>query len=154
LAGIVPDNVSYELAEETLIDNLQFAADKLKQHDIKLLAEAINTFDIPGFFLNNSAQSIALIKKIESDNLFYQYDIYHMQRMEGEVANIIQRHLSDIGHIQLADNPGRHEPGSGEINYDFLLEFIDKLGYEGWIGAEYIPAGHTEQGLGWLKQYI
>ncbi len=74
--------------------------------------------------------------------------------MEGEVANIIQRHLSDIGHIQLADNPGRHEPGSGEINYDFLLEFIDKLGYEGWIGAEYIPAGHTEQGLGWLKQYI
>ena len=153
LAGIVPDNVSYELAEETLIDNLRFAADKLKQHDIKLLAEAINTYDIPGFFLNNSAQSIALINKIESDNLFYQYDIYHMQRMEGEVANTIQRHLQSIGHIQLADNPGRHEPGSGEINYDFLLGFIDKLGYEGWIGAEYIPVNGTEQGLGWLKQY-
>ena len=76
-----------------------------------------------------------------------------MQRMEGEVANTIQRHLQSIGHIQLADNPGRHEPGSGEINYDFLLGFIDKLGYEGWVGAEYIPANGTEQGLGWLKQY-
>ena len=154
LAGIVPNDVSFEQAEETFIDNLRFASDKLQQHGIKLLIEAINTFDIPRFFLSNTQQALEIIDKAGSDNLSYQYDIYHMQRMEGELSSTIQNQLSSIGHLQLADNPGRHEPGSGEINYDFLLNFIDKLGYKGWIGAEYVPADHTEQGLGWIKQYI
>lgn len=154
LAGIVPEDVSFEHAEETFIDNLRFASDKLNQQGIKLLIEAINTFDIPKFFLSNTQQSLDIINKVGSDNLFYQYDIYHMQRMEGDLSATIQNQLSSIGHLQLADNPGRNEPGSGEINYDFLLGFIDKLGYEGWIGAEYIPAGHTEKGLDWVKQYI
>ena len=125
-----------------------------RSQGIKLLIEAINTYDIPGFFLNNTAQTMGILDKVNSNNLFYQYDIYHMQRMEGELASTIQQNLSRIGHLQLADNPGRHEPGSGEINYEFLLKFIDQLGYQGWIGAEYIPADSTEQGLGWMKQYI
>jgi hydroxypyruvate isomerase len=154
LAGIIPSDISFEQAEETFIDNLRFASDKLKQHDIKLLIEAINTFDIPQFFLSNTQQALDIINKVGSNNLFYQYDIYHMQRMEGELSSTIQTQLPMIGHLQLADNPGRHEPGSGEINYDFLLKFIDKLGYKGWIGAEYIPKNHTEKGLGWIEQYI
>jgi hydroxypyruvate isomerase len=153
LAGIVGDNLSLPEAEETFLENVRYAADKLEQQGIKLLIEAINTYDIPGFFLNNTAQTMDILDKVASNNLFYQYDIYHMQRMEGELASTIQKQLNRIGHLQLADNPGRHEPGSGEINYDYLLKFIDQLGYQGWIGAEYIPADSTEQGLGWLKQY-
>ena len=154
LAGIVADNVSLEQAEETFVENLSFAADKLQQQGIKLLAEAINTYDIPGFFLNNTFQAMDILERVNSDNLYYQYDIYHMQRMEGELSPTIQQRISRIGHLQLADNPGRHEPGSGEINYDFLLDFIDQLDYDGWIGAEYIPAQSTEKGLAWMKQYI
>ena len=128
LAGVVPENISIEQAEETFIDNLRVASDKLQQQGIRLLSEAINTFDIPRFFLSNTHQALKIIEKVGGHNLSYQYDIYHMQRMEGELSSTIQNQLSSIGHLQLADNPGRHEPGSGEINYDFLLKFIDKLG--------------------------
>ena len=86
-------------------------------------------------------------------NLAFQYDIYHMQIMEGDLAPTIEKHLSNIGHMQLADTPGRHEPGTGEINYPFLFAFLDKIGYQGWIGCEYKPATSTEAGLGWLKAY-
>ena len=154
LAGIVADNVSLEQAEETFIENLTFAADRLQKQGIRLLAEAINTYDIPGFFLNNTFQAMDILERVNSDNLFYQYDIYHMQRMEGELSSTIQQRINRIGHLQLADNPGRNEPGSGEINYGFLLDFIDQLDYDGWIGAEYIPAESTENGLTWMKQYI
>lgn len=153
LAGIVPAGVSQQQAQQTFVDNLRFAAGKLEAKGIKLLAEGINTYDIPGFFLNNTAQAMSIIDEVGSANLFYQYDIYHMQRMEGELAATIKANLPRIAHLQLADNPGRHEPGSGEINYHFLLEFIDELGYDGWIGAEYVPAASTEAGLAWLKQY-
>ncbi|HHJ35157.1 MAG TPA: hydroxypyruvate isomerase [Gammaproteobacteria bacterium] len=153
LAGIVPDGVSQQQAHETFVENLRFAAEKLQAANIKLLAEAINTYDIPGFFLNNTKQAISLLDEVDSDNVYFQYDIYHMQRMEGELAATIEKYLNRIAHLQLADNPGRHEPGSGEINYHFLFEFIDSIGYGGWIGAEYIPAAHTEDGLGWMKQH-
>jgi len=154
LAGIIPQGISAQQAEETFIDNLRFASNKLDQQGIKLMIEAINTYDIPGFFLNKTAQTMAILRQVKSDNLFYQYDIYHMQRMEGELSSNIQKQLPRIGHIQVADNPGRHEPGTGEINFDFILKFIEQLGYKGWIGAEYIPANTTEQGLGWIEQYI
>jgi len=153
LAGIVPQGVSQELAHKTFVENLRYAAPKLQAAGVKLLAEAINTRDIPGFFLNNTAQMRAVMDEVGSDNLYYQYDIYHMQIMEGDIARTIEANLDRIAHLQLADNPGRHEPGSGELNYHFLFEFIDALDYDGWIGAEYIPAGNTEAGLGWLTQY-
>lgn len=151
LAGKVPAGVSKEQAHATFVSNLKYAADKLKAAGIPLLIEPINTFDIPGFFLNYTAQAAAIIEEVGSDNLFIQYDIYHAQRMEGELANTIKAHLPRIAHIQLADNPGRNEPGTGEINYAFLFKYIDSTGFDGWIGCEYKPAGNTSAGLGWIK---
>jgi hydroxypyruvate isomerase len=153
LAGIQPKGVSTEIAEETFVKNLRFAAQELKKEDILLIAEPINTYDIPGFFLNRSAQAIAIFDKVGSDNLKLQYDIYHMQRMEGELAKTIERLLPVIAHIQVAGNPGRTEPDQGEINYPYLFALIDRLGYGGWIGAEYKPVKTTGEGLGWLKKY-
>ena len=152
LAGIVPENCSQESARETFIENLNFAAPRLEKAGIKLLIEAINTRDIPGFYLTNSAQAITLLDEIGSDNLHFQYDIYHMQIMEGDLANTLSKHIDKIAHIQLADNPGRNEPGSGEINYPFLFEHLKKIGYQGWIGCEYKPASDTIKGLAWIKE--
>ncbi len=153
LVGIAPQDVAAGKISETLNRNLQFAATSLKAAGIRLMIEPCNTRDIAGFYLNKSQQALDIINDIGSDNLFLQYDIYHMQIMEGDLAPTIQRHLGSIGHMQLADNPGRHEPGTGEINYSFLLRFIDKLGYAGWIGCEYKPAKSTVEGLGWMKEF-
>jgi hydroxypyruvate isomerase len=149
LAGILPEGVSREEAEEVLVKNLRFAADQLRRHRIQLLVEPINTWDIPGFFLHRSAQAIALIDHVGSDNLYLQYDVYHMQRMEGELATTLQRQVRRIAHVQIADAPGRHEPGTGEINYRYLLQHLDAIGYEGWVGCEYKPRDGTEAGLAW-----
>jgi hydroxypyruvate isomerase len=149
LAGILPEGVSREEAEEVLVKNLRFAAEELGRHRIQLLVEPINTWDIPGFFLHRSAQAIALIDRVGSDNLYLQYDVYHMQRMEGELATTLQRHLRRIAHVQIADTPGRHEPGTGEINYRYLFQRLDAIGYEGWVGCEYKPRDGTEAGLAW-----
>jgi hydroxypyruvate isomerase len=151
LAGKVPSDVSREAAQATFVANLRFAADKLKAAGIRLLIEPINPFDIPGFFLNRTDQAQAMIDEVGSDNLFIQYDIYHAQRTEGELAATAKKYLKSIGHIQLADNPGRNEPGTGEINYPFLFKQLDAMGYTGWIGCEYKPAGNTQAGLGWMK---
>ena len=150
LAGVPPADLDRAQANEILVSNLRFAARELKAAGIRLLIEPINTFDVPGFHLHHSAQAIALIDAVGTDNLFLQYDVYHMQRMEGELANTIARHLPRIGHIQIADTPGRHEPGSGEINYPWLFDFIDRIGYTGWIGCEYRPAAGTREGLAWM----
>lgn len=152
LSGIQPEAASDEQARRTLVDNLRFAADKLEAAGILLLAEPINTRDIPGFFLNRTEQALAIFDEVGSTNLKLQYDIYHMQIMEGDLAPTIEKHLDRIAHVQLADNPGRHEPGTGEINYPFLFDHLDRLGYDGWIGCEYKPASTTREGLGWLDQ--
>ncbi|HEY4192724.1 MAG TPA: 2-oxo-tetronate isomerase [Mesorhizobium sp.] len=152
LAGIAPAGAERQMLETVFVENLSFAADRLEKAGIKLLIEPINTRDMPGFFLNYSDQALALINRIGSKNLFLQYDIYHMQIMEGDLARTMEENLGRIAHIQLADNPGRHEPGTGEINYPFLYEHIDRIGYSGWIGAEYKPKAGTEAGLGWLRQ--
>lgn len=151
LAGIAPAGVDPDKVRETFVANLRFAAARLKEAGIRLLVEPINTFDIPGFYLNRTAQAIALIEEVGSPNLYLQHDIYHMQRMEGELANTIAKHLPRIAHMQIADTPGRHEPGTGEINYAWLFRFIDRLGYDGWIGCEYKPAAGTREGLSWIK---
>ncbi|HTD04540.1 hydroxypyruvate isomerase [Undibacterium sp.] len=153
LVGIQPKDVSRELAQQTLVDNLKFAADQLKAAGIRLLMEPINTYDIPGFFLSHTRQALDLIDATGSDNLFVQYDIYHMQRMEGELANTIRANLPLIKHIQLADNPGRFEPGTGEINYRYLFRLLEELKYEGWIGCEYKPQNGTVEGLGWRAEH-
>ncbi|WP_299235125.1 hydroxypyruvate isomerase [uncultured Halomonas sp.] len=150
LAGIKPEGVGDDQARQTLIENLRFAAEKLEAEGILLIAEPINTRDIPGFFLNRTGQALALFDEVGSNNLKLQYDIYHMQIMEGDLAPTIEANLARIAHVQLADNPGRHEPGTGEIHYPFLFAHLDRLGYAGWIGCEYKPKTTTVEGLGWL----
>lgn len=150
LVGIAPPDAPEALVRRTLVDNLRFAADALEENGIQLLVEAVNTRDIPGFHLNRTDQAVKLIEEVGSGNVFLQYDIYHMQIMEGDVARTIEANLPRIAHVQLADNPGRHEPGTGEIHYPFLFRHLDALGYDGWIGCEYKPRAATEAGLGWL----
>ena len=153
LAGIAPEGADQDALRATLVENLRFAAKALGAEGIKLLAEPINTIDIPGFFLNRTAQALEIFDEVGSDNLFLQYDIYHMQIMEGDLLRTMDANLGRIAHLQLADNPGRHEPGTGEINYPFLFEALDRIGYTGWIGCEYKPATTTNEGLGWFAPY-
>ncbi|HEX7388057.1 MAG TPA: hydroxypyruvate isomerase [Castellaniella sp.] len=153
LVGKTPAGADAETVEHTLVSNLKHAAAELQKAGILLVMEPLNDFDTPGFHLTHTAQAVDLIQKVGSDNLKVQYDIYHMQRMEGELGNTLSKQLASIGHIQLADNPGRHEPGTGEINYGWLLHHIDAIGYEGWIGCEYKPATRTQDGLGWIKAF-
>ena len=154
LAGKAPAGADEAQLRKTLVSNLAFAAAALKKAGLRLLIEPINTFDIPGFYLNRTVQALEILDEVGADNAFVQYDIYHAQRMEGELAATMQKHLARIGHIQLADNPGRNEPGTGEINYPFLFAHLDRIGYSGWIGCEYKPAATTEAGLGWLQPFV
>jgi hydroxypyruvate isomerase len=154
LAGKAPAGVSDADLRNTFVENLRFAAGELKGAGLRLLIEPINTYDIPGFYLSRTAQALEILDAVGADNAFVQYDIYHAQRMEGELASTMVKHLSRIGHIQLADNPGRNEPGTGEINYPFLFGHLDRIGYTGFIGCEYRPATTTEAGLGWLEGHL
>jgi len=154
LAGIPPQGVEPSVARTTFVKNLQYAAPLLKAAGIKLLIEPLNTRDVPGFFLTGTRQTIEIIEAVGSDNLSLQYDLYHMQIMEPPVAATIERELPRIGHMQLADVPGRHEPGTGEMDYPSLLSLIDRLGYTGWIGCEYVPTAKTVDGLAWAKPYL
>lgn len=153
LAGIAPEGADPRSLEDVFVENLKFAAERLEREGIRLLVEMINSkVDIPGFFLTGTEQALGILERVGSGNLYLQYDIYHMQIMEGDLARTIEKNLGRIAHIQLADNPGRHEPGTGEINYPFLYDFLDRLGYSGWIGAEYKPKSDTEAGLGWFRE--
>jgi hydroxypyruvate isomerase len=151
LAGIAPAGVEPARLHDTLVGNVAYAAAQLQSAGLRLLIEPINFYDIPGFYLNRTEQAIAVLDAAGADNAFVQYDIYHAQRMEGELAATTAKYLHRIAHMQLADNPGRHEPGTGEINYKFLFAHLDRIGYAGWIGCEYRPATITVDGLGWLQ---
>ncbi len=151
LLGKAPAGVPAAELRRTVVDNLRHAAAELDKAGLRLLIEPINTFDIPGFYLTGSAQALSILDEVGAPNAYLQYDIYHMQRMEGELAATLARHLSRIAHVQLADNPGRNEPGTGEINYPFLFAHLDRIGYTGWIGCEYKPASTTEAGLSWRQ---
>ena len=153
LAGKLPLGVSREAATATMVGNLKYAAAELKREGIMLVTEPINSFDIPGYFVNRTSEALAILDAVGSDNLFIQYDVYHAQRMEGELGATLTNTMSRIGHIQIADNPGRHEPGTGEIHYAWVLKHIDALGYDGWVGCEYKPKTTTVEGLGWMKPF-
>ena len=154
LVGKIPSSVSDSEAQDTLIKNLSFAAEKLSNSGFQLLVEPINTVDIPGYWLSRTDKAVEIINLVGHSNLKLQYDIYHMQIMEGNIINSIKNNLGIIGHMQLADNPGRHEPGTGELNYPKIFNEIDAMGYEGWIGCEYIPAEDTISGLKWALPYL
>ena len=154
LAGIPPEGADPDQLRTTFVSNLRFADSKLGEAGVRLLVEPINTRDIPGFYLNYSDQALSIIEEVGSDNLSLQYDVYHMQIMEGDLIPTMRANLGSIGHVQIADTPGRHEPGTGEINYPYVFSAIDEMGYDGWVGCEYIPLTTTEEGLGWADRYL
>lgn len=149
LCGIPPEGVARGVAEDVLVGNLQYAAPRLAEAGIRLLVEPINSFDIPGFLLTRPDEALALMDRVSADNLWLQFDVYHVQRMQGELMNTFSRLQPRIAHVQIADNPGRHEPGTGEIDYGFVLRQLDTLGYDGWVGCEYVPRAGTSAGLDW-----
>ena len=151
MAGLTPEGVEAAELRSTYVENLRFASAEMEKAGIRCLMEMINTRDIPGFYLNMSAQAEQIMEEVGSSNLFIQYDIYHMQIMEGDLSPTMERLLPKIAHMQLADTPGRNEPGTGEINYAFIFAHLDAIGYKGWIGCEYKPATTTGEGLGWMK---
>ncbi|MDA0225962.1 MAG: TIM barrel protein [Proteobacteria bacterium] len=154
LAGIASPGAPRQGLLETVAQNLAFASRQLETAGIALMVEACNTRTIPGFFLHSSAQVLEAIDFAGAGNAWLQYDIFHMQIMEGDLARSIERLLPRIGHLQIADVPDRHEPGTGEINFPWLLGHIDRIGYAGTIGCEYVPAGDTVAGLGWAKPWL
>ena len=151
LAGLAPPGEAPQRLWDTLRGNIAYAAGRLAEEGITLCLEAINSrVDMPGFMLDTSARVIKLMDEVGAENLRLQYDLYHMQIMEGDLIRTLERLLPRIGHIQFADNPGRHEPGTGEINFRSIFQALDHAGYDGWVSAEYRPKTSTDAGLGWL----
>ena len=141
------------VAERTYVANLARASDRAAEHGIKLLIEPINSRDRPGYFLNHIEHAADLIAKAGKPNLRMQFDFYHAQIVGGDLINRLEKYLAVVGHLQCGAVPGRHEPNEGEINYPNVFEAVDRMGYQGWIGAEYRPRGRTEEGLGWAAPY-
>lgn len=154
MAGLLKRESEFTAQRELYVDNLGWAARKLGDAGLTMLIEPINTRDIPGYLLNTQADAHAIVERIGASNLKVQMDLYHCQIVEGDVAMKIRKHLSGVGHIQIAGVPQRHEPDIGELNYPYLFELLDELGYDGWIGCEYRPKGRTSDGLGWLRPYL
>jgi hydroxypyruvate isomerase len=151
MAGITPAGEDPAACLATLIANLKYAAQKLAGQKITLLLEAINTRDMPGFMVSTQKDSHAICEAVGAQNLKMQMDLYHMQVMEGDLATSLRRYASMCGHIQIAGCPERHEPDTGEIRYEYLYRLLDEIGYDGWLGCEYRPAGKTTDGLGWFR---
>jgi hydroxypyruvate isomerase len=152
MAGIPPASADPAACKATLIENLKYAAGKLAGDNILLLLEAINTRDMPGFFVNTQAQSRDICAAVNAPNLKMQMDCYHMQVMEGDIATKLKLYAAECGHIQIAGAPERHEPDTGEVRYEYLYRLLDEIGYDGWLGCEYRPAGKTVDGLGWFRR--
>jgi 2-dehydrotetronate isomerase len=153
MAGLVPAGHDRAAAERIYVENLRYAAERAASAGVSVIIEPINSRDIPGYFLNTTTQAMAVIDQVAHPNLQLQLDLYHVQIMEGDLAHRIRTLAGHYPHIQIAGNPGRHEPDVGEINYRFLFDLLDELGYSGWIGCEYRPKGATRAGLGWAARY-
>jgi hydroxypyruvate isomerase len=151
MAGLRPAGHEEAELEATYIANLRYAADRLATIGATVMLEPINSrIDMPGYWLDDMNKVFRLQTAVDRNNVKVQYDIYHAQIMAGDLARTLAANIQRIGHIQIADNPGRHEPGTGEINYPFLFDLLDRVGYDGWVGCEYRPLTTTEAGLGWL----
>jgi len=153
MAGLLPSEDLRQKHHAVYLENLSHAAQEAAKVGITVLIEPINTRDMPGFFLNRQDQGQAVCKEVGADNLKVQFDFYHCQIVEGDVTSKLRRDFAGIGHIQIAGVPDRHEPNMGEVNYPWLFEEIDRLGYTGWIGCEYRPKGDTSEGLQWLRDW-
>lgn len=154
MAGIVPQGANLTACRTTLIENLKYAAEELAKHSITLLLEAINTRDMPGFSVSTQMDSYSVCAAVNAPNLKMQMDLYHMQVMEGDLATKLRHFAPQCGHIQIAGCPERNEPDTGEVRYEYLFHLLDELGYKGWLGCEYRPAGKTTDGLGWMQSFV
>ena len=155
MTGVVANGAVTQVHIDTYTENVRFIADAVAPLGIDIMVEAINSrVDLPGYVVDTTAKALGVLDAVDRPNVKLQFDIYHMQIMEGDLARTIERLMPRIGHFQLADNPGRNEPGTGEIDYPWLLARIDDLGYDDWIGCEYKPAGSTVDGLGWAADYL
>jgi hydroxypyruvate isomerase len=152
LAGLTRPGDNLAQREDVLVENLRYAAPRCTDAGVKLLIEPINTRDIPGFFITTTRQAERILERVGHENLYIQYDIYHMQVMQGDLVPTYERLRDRIAHVQIADNPGRNEPGTGEINYRYVFAALDRLGYDGFVGCEYKPKAGTSEGLGWMKE--
>jgi hydroxypyruvate isomerase len=153
IAGLMPAGARDEDIEAVLVENLKFAARRLADAGIRLQVEAVNALDNPGTFLTTTDQFERIHDRVGDANLYLQYDFYHMQVVQGDLIRTYERLKDRINHVQVADNPGRHEPGTGEINYAFIFSELERLGYSGWVGCEYLPATIASEGLGWLERH-
>ena len=166
MAGVVGPGQEYQTAERVYVENLRHAAGFLQKHGIAAVIEPINkkmgvvsngpsytTQGMHGYFLNHTEHARRILDQVGSENLYLHLDIYHMQMLEGHLAETIEANIGLTRHFQIAGVPGRHEPTVGEINYPYLFDLLDKLGYKGWIGCEYRPRGNTWEGLGWASRY-
>jgi hydroxypyruvate isomerase len=153
LPGLRLDEHEDEAQWETLVQNVSHAAEALAEEGRTLLVEALNTSDVPGCFISTTDQAVKVLDEVDAPNLWLQFDFYHVQKMEGNLCERFDALLDRIGHVQIADNPGRHQPGTGEIDYAFVFEHIDRAGYDGWVGLEYAPDGDTRASLEWLDRY-
>ena len=151
MAGLVPAGSDMAIHRKTYLENMKFAAQALAKHNLNLLLEPINTRDMPGYFLNTQVQAHELRVESGEPNVKVQMDFYHAQIMEGDLAETFKKYFKDIGHTQIASVPKRNEPDDGEVNYPYLYQLLDEMGYEGYVGCEYRPKGKTEDGLAWFK---
>jgi hydroxypyruvate isomerase len=153
LIGLELATVAYDTQLEIAIENLRFAADLAESAGVRQLVEPLNSIETPGYLLTSTADALDLLRDAGHQNLWIQYDVYHMQRMEGNLTATLREHLGRIAHIQVADSPRRNQPGTGEINYPFIFDMLDELGYEGWVSGEYKPAPDTLASLQWFHDW-
>jgi hydroxypyruvate isomerase len=153
LAGAPPAGTGAAECRETLARNLAFAAERCAAEGVTVMTEPINGRDAPGFFLQTTEAALDAMDRAGHPNLKLQLDLYHRQVMQGDLIGALERHLPRIAHIQFADTPGRHEPGTGEIRFERVFAALDAMGYDGWVGAEYRPSGRLEDSLAWFRPW-
>lgn len=153
LLGIAPPT-GHRQVRETLVANLSHAAEQAERHGITLLIEPLNGVENPGYYLTRTRQAIEVLDDVGSANLKLLYDVYHQQISEGDLARTLEKFLPRIGHVQIACPPGRHQPGAGEVDIGWLLGHLDRIGYDGWVGCEYVPTGTTQDSLAWAKDWL
>jgi hydroxypyruvate isomerase len=151
LVGLRDDRYTLEQQWATMVENLRWAAEELGRDGRTLLVEAVNTYDVPGFLLPRTKEVLRLLDEVGAPNTALQVDIYHLQRMEGNIVPTLRALLPRIGHIQIADPPERHQPGTGELRFEYILGQLDAMGYQGYVGLEYAPLGTTADSLGWIE---
>lgn len=153
LTGIAIPGLDPATARATMVENLRFAASSLADHGGTLVIEPLNRIETPNFVIGTTAEGLALIDEVGAPNMALQYDIYHAQRSEGNVIATLRAQIARIKHVQLADSPGRNEPGTGELAYERILPVLDELGYDGWVGLEYKPSRATDDTLSWMRAF-